>query len=82
MILVDVYVPAMDQSYDFSLDERKKVSFLTEQIADALMRTLKVEGKSGGPSFVLCDAGKGSILPPGRTLAECGAVSGSRLILV
>lgn len=82
MILVDVYVPSMDQSYDFSLDETRTVAHLTEEITKALMNTLKVEEKAGGPAYVLCDAGRGIILPPDLTPGECGTVNGSRLILV
>ena len=82
MILVDVYVPSMDQSYDFSLDENRTVSHLTEEITRALMNTLKIEEKTEGPAYVLCDAGRGIILSPDLTLSECGTVNGSRLILV
>lgn len=82
MILVDVYVPSMDTGYDFSLDESRTARHLTEEITLALMQTLKVEEKAGGPAYVLCDAGGGAILPPDLTLAECGIVNGSRLILV
>ena len=31
MILVDIYVPGVNQTYDFSLDENTKISFLLEE---------------------------------------------------
>ena len=33
MILVDIYVPGANQTYDFNLDENAKIELLLEEIA-------------------------------------------------
>ena len=38
MINVDVYVPAMDRTYNFNLDEEAKIAFLIDEISELICK--------------------------------------------
>lgn len=38
MINVDVYVPAMDQTYNFNLDEESNITFLIDEIVELICK--------------------------------------------
>ena len=38
MILVDVYVPSVDKTYDFQLSEKSKISIIIEEITEMVER--------------------------------------------
>ena len=83
MILVDVYVPSLDQTYDFQLDETGTVRQITRVLAELLCRKSGSRADEEGTGrFVLCSSEPGRILPPDLTLAACGIDSGSRLFIV
>ncbi|MDO5410939.1 MAG: EsaB/YukD family protein [Lachnospiraceae bacterium] len=82
MVLVEVYVPAVDEHYEFMLDECVIVRQIVEEIAEMLARKIKnkVEGDNG--VFMLCSMDHQRILEMEKTLADCHIKDGSRLLLV
>ena len=82
MIIVDIYIPALDTTLDFLLDENKRISTLTGQIVALLEKKLDEKSEAGQEGFLLCSFRQRRILPESLTLKECGITSGSRLLLV
>ena len=81
MILLDLYVPALDDSFDIQVDEQTPVGLITDEIAEMLQKKVRAE-QVEGQKYSLCLADQGLILPEDRTLAECGVKNGNRLIIV
>ena len=82
MIYVDVYVPSVDEVYDFEVDENCLVEEMTAAITGILHKKTASAGESPAPGFMMFSGKDGCALPPGLTVCECGIDSGSRLILV
>ena len=82
MVLVDIYVPAVDKRYDFQLDEKVPIHVIIEEITEMIgqKERMTVAGDIGG--MILSDQVRGIILPKDRTLHGCGIGNGSRLLLV
>ena len=82
MILVDVYVPSLERSFDFQLDEKSKVSNLIEEMVEMLSGEFHQSEHSDAGSFLLCSMEDRSILSKNATLNYLGIRNGSRLMLV
>lgn len=81
MILVDVYVPVMNRTYDFFLDEDKPVKRLVAEINGQIAEKEDTK-QQGEEEFWLCDMGKGIVLNGAFSLAEQGIGEGAGLLLV
>lgn len=82
MIVVDIYVPSINETYDFRLDEHTPIGALKDEIVEVLQKkTVGHTGQDGTP-FMLCSYQKQEILSPVKTLYEYGIVNGSRLFIV
>ncbi|MDE6957735.1 MAG: hypothetical protein K2O96_06520 [Lachnospiraceae bacterium] len=82
MILVDVYVPAIDDHYDFMLDENEMADKIILEIAEMVAKKTK-SGKVEYPEkFILFSMEKKEAVKRGRTLYECGIKDGSSMLLV
>ena len=82
MILVDVYVPALGNTYDFKLDEEEKIGIIIEEISE-LVGQKEHSGIVGEiDDLMLCLQGDQKILPRNMTLNEAGVLNGSSLILL
>lgn len=81
MILIDVYVPAVEQTYDFSIDENCKISSLLgelqEMIASKEHRTIVNVNE-----LALCSIEQRRRLNHSTTLADNNIKTGTKLILV
>lgn len=84
MILTDIHVAALNETYDFRLDENVNVGIIISDIVEILLREIKEEkeGRKIGEGFDLCSYEKKIILPKDKTLAESGIGNGSKLLLV
>ena len=82
MVLVDVYVPAVDKEYNFSLNEDVKVSVLIEEISEMIGQKEQTRLYGDISSLNLVSKEKESILPNEASLSECGVRTGAGLILV
>ena len=82
MIMVDIYMPAVDQSYDFLLDENAELNTVILEITEMIARKTKSDLTGSDEDFVLYYVDKKAPLPLAKTLYESGVRDGDRLILV
>lgn len=82
MILVEIYVAVLDQSYDFMLDENEKISQILAEIEEMLIKKMKSQNDKQTTSFMLCSMDRKEILSEDSTLFHCKIKNGSRLLLV
>ena len=82
MILVDIYVPSLDENFDFQLDENTQTRFVTDEVEDILGKMVRAEADSYRKRFLLCSFEQQRVLPANQTLKMCGIKNGSRLLLV
>ncbi len=82
MILVDIYVPAVGNVYDFQLDEDERIAVIAEEIGELVGQKehSRIVGDIG--SLMLCSSDLKKILSKDMTLAEEGIQNGHSLILV
>ncbi|MBO5030826.1 MAG: glutamyl-tRNA amidotransferase [Lachnospiraceae bacterium] len=82
MILVDVFVPAADNVYDFRLDEDVKIGLLIEEIGEMICQKehCRMEGRMD--KLLLCSMDNRNILSRDTTLAESGIKTGGKLMLL
>lgn len=81
MILVDVYIPAVEQMYDFRLEEACCPEVIIGEICEMAEQKEQMTPDKED-RFVLIDASLQRMLPFDRTLAESGVTDGHLLILV
>ena len=82
MILVDIYVPSVDKTYDFQLNEDIEISTVVEEISEMIGQ--KEHSKITGQvdQLMLCNYRTSCILSREYTLKEAGIVNGDKLLLV
>lgn len=81
MILVDVYIPAVEQTYDFRLEETCRPDVIIGEICEMVEQREQLPADEG-ERFLLFDASLRRALPYDRTLEESGVIDGHLLILV
>ena len=81
MILVDVYVPSVDATYDLELDENVEISDVIDKISDMLCAYLNMERKDE-KKFMLCSLSKKKILNGHSTLSANDIRNGDKFLLV
>lgn len=82
MILVDIYVPSIGNTYDFQLDEEVPVGNVIEEISEMIGQKEHCQIVGDMTKLMLCTAKDKQILYRDYTLAECHIVTGDSLILV
>ena len=82
MILVDIYVPSVDKTYDFMLDENAVLSSVMIEISEMLTRKTGSDRHPAYKDFVLYYADRELPLSLDKSLFESGVSDGDRLILV
>ena len=82
MILVDIYVPSVDRTFDFELNEDTLLDELIRKIQDILSYFLHMEKRETEGSFLLCSYEKQRILDENQTLRQNGITNGAHLLLV
>ncbi|MBP3593865.1 MAG: hypothetical protein J6J44_05005 [Lachnospiraceae bacterium] len=82
MILVDVFVPSMNNNYEFQLDENTKLDVLIEEITEIICQKEHCSLHGDRKKLCLCQYFGESLLDRGTTLAGNGIADGARLILV
>lgn len=82
MILVDIYVPAVGNVYDFQLDEEEKIGAIVEEIGELIGQKehCQIVGDIG--ELRLCSREDKRILSKNLTLAASGIHNGNSLILL
>lgn len=82
MILVEVYVPAVDEKFDFELDENVKISQIIEEMSEMLNKKMKSPMSKGAEGFMLCVMKDNAVLSKDRTLYQSRVRDGHKLMLV
>lgn len=82
MILVDIKVPGVEQTYDFSLDENAPIALVMEEIVEMIGQKEHCTIAGNKEELLLCSYERQAVLPKKATLRECGIATGSRLLLV
>lgn len=82
MILVDIYVPAVGNIYDFQLDEEEKTGTIIEEVAELIGQKEHCRIVGDIHNLMLCLKERNEILSKDRTLAEAGIRTGNSFILV
>ena len=82
MIIVDIFVPVLNKSYDFSINEKMPIALLTEEISEMVAQKEGCINIKHPESFVICNLSTKSILNSAHTLEEYGVENGSRLALI
>ncbi len=82
MILVDVYVPAMDDNYDFMVDENVAVSQIVTEIGGMISKKVKETLLEQDADFQLYSMNTGTLLNSGQSLYMNNVTDGCRLLLV
>ena len=82
MILVDIYVPSVDKTYDFQLNEQIPVSMVIEEIGEMIGQKEHATLKGNASDLTLCSYVSRTVLNREKTLEQEGIVTGNRLLLV
>ena len=82
MILVDIYVPAVGNVYDFQLDEDEKIGAIVEEIGELIGQKEHCQIVGDMDELMLCSREDKQILSKNLTLAASGIQNGNSLILL
>ncbi len=82
MILVDIYVPAVDKTYDFELNENVRIDTVIEELSEMVGQKERSALKGRVDELVLCDKNSERILNRDDSLSSAGITNGGSLILV
>lgn len=82
MILVDIYVPSMNQTYDFSLNENAEIALLLEEISGMICQKEQCEILGSSKELLLLSKTRKKILNPQMTLSQYGISQGEQLMIV
>lgn len=84
MILVDVSMPVIGKTYEFSLDENTSVSLIIDEIVEIVVQkegySYERENTDDGMCMFSYDTRR--LLDAGKSLSENGITNGSRLLII
>ena len=81
MITVDILVPIIGKTYDFSLDENTRTEIIAEEIVDLIIQKEAYSFRDA-TQMNLFFADKKTVLNSQKTLKSNGVDNGDKLILV
>ncbi len=82
MILVDIYVPSVNQTYDFNVDEHAKIALLLEEISGMICQKEQCSLNGSVKELLLVSQNQRKIMSQELTLAHYDISQGDRLLLV
>ncbi|SCY71406.1 WXG100 protein secretion system (Wss), protein YukD [Lachnospiraceae bacterium XBB2008] len=82
MIIVDVFVPAVDRTYNFSLNESVSIGSIISEVTEMIEQKERVHLAGNKAELRLYNKEKKCPLPEDNTLNECSIKTGESLILV
>ena len=82
MILVDIYVPAVDQIYNFNLCEDIVISAIINEIVGMIYQKEQTALYGSQEDLNLYSIRDKRILPRDNTLSDCNIMTGGSLMLV
>ena len=82
MIIVEVYVPCLDKTYEFKLNEDVIVAVATEEIVSVICQKEQYKPFESRSKFLLYNTATERQLSVSLSLFENGVCMGDKLILV
>lgn len=82
MILVDIYVPSVDQTYNFSLSEDIGIEAIVNEIIGMISQKEQTVLVGNQNELNLYSINDKRILPRDNTLLDCNIMTGGALMLV
>lgn len=82
MILVDIYIPSLDKTFDFQVDENAPVGNLIMEIAEMIGNETKSGKSLSYEKLILCSGEQEKIFQRTSTLLTYKIKNGSKLMLV
>ena len=82
MVMVDIYVPAVDKNYNFSLNEDVQLADVITEITEMIEQKERTVLHGDRNGINLYSRRTSTVLPRGNTLAECYVTNGTQLLLV
>lgn len=82
MIIAEIYVPSVDKTYEFKLNEDVAVSVVIDEITAVICQKEQCSVRGDKFGFLLFSSDSGKILSLNLSLYENGIRSGSGLMLV
>lgn len=82
MILVDIYVPSVDQIYNFNLSEDIGISAIINEIVDMISQKEQTKLYGRQEKLNLYSIKDKRILPKVNTLSDCNIMTGGSLMLI
>ena len=80
MILVDIFVPSIDKTYDIQLNEGVAIDALIDEISEMIGQKEHSVIKGDVSNLQLCDWEGRRVLPKNMSLSECHIVTGKKLV--
>lgn len=82
MILVDVFVPSLNNNYEFQLDENVRIELVIEEITEMICQKEHCNITGNKNELYLCKYQGEQVMGRQTSLAQNNITDGGRLILV
>lgn len=82
MVLVDIYVPSIDKTYDFQLNDAVQIEDLIDEISEMIGNKEQTEIVGDVSKLQLYDKRNEHILSKKASLSEYGIKNGDNLIFI
>lgn len=82
MILVDIYIPAVDETYDFMLEENVETDKIIDEITEMITKKMKGGSTEHTSEFLLYSMATERMLERRKSLQQNGVQDGTKLMLV
>ena len=82
MIMVDIFVPVLNNQYNFKLNDECPISVVIEEISGVVAQKERTELIGDKTKLELCLCAEKRILPKNMSLKACGIKNGSLLMLL
>lgn len=82
MILVEVMVPAVNEQYDFKVDETAFIADVVDEIGEIIISARSGEAPKQIEDLILCDNESKRVLPMDLTLKQCNIGNGASLTIL
>lgn len=82
MIIVEIFVPSIDRTYEFKLNEDIAASVIIEEITSVICQKEQCEVKGERSDLILVLSDKHQIVSMNLSLYENGVQSGDKLMLL
>lgn len=81
MIMVDIFVPILNKTYDFNLNEDAPIGAIVEEVTEMVCHREHWPLPANAQQLVLSDEMHRCVLLQSKTLRQSGIINGSHLIL-